>query len=95
MTTLLQEQAGPQSLASLKTYFGENPKVATDMQKISQPLAGLSLQCKVPISIPQAMELMQQMQGGGGLPTPPAATGPVTPAGTNPLPGPSRGNTVG
>ncbi len=121
MTAVLQQQAGPQSLTSLKTYFEANPKVATDMQQISQPLTGLSLQCKLPISIPQAMGMMQQMQGGGGLPgglpggaagalpvggttgTPPAATGPVTPAAagpaapgsTHPLPGPSRGNTVG
>ncbi len=94
------------------------------MQQISQPLTGLSLQCKLPISIPQAMGMMQQMQGGGGLPgglpglpggaagvlpvggttaAPPATTGPVTPAAagpaapgsTHPLPGPSRGNTVG
>lgn len=115
MTSLLQQQAGPQSLASLKTYFEANPKIAADMQKISDPLTGLSLQCKLPISIPQAMGMMQQMQGGGGMPglpglpgvaagvvpvggttgAPPAAAGPAAPAGTNPLPGPSRNNTVG
>lgn len=108
MSALLQEQAGPQSLGALKTYFEANPKVATDMQKISDPLTGLSLQCKLPISIPQAMGLMQQTQAGalpggaaGALPsrgapagTPPAATVPVPPA-TTPLPGPPRGNTVG
>ena len=107
MTTVLQEQSGPQSLGTLKTYFDANPKVAADMQKISEPLTGLSLQCKLPISIPQALGMMQQMQGGlpalpggaaGVLPVggttgaPPAATGP---AGANPLSGPPRGNTVG
>ena len=112
MTTMLQQQAGPQSLPSLKSYFDANPKVAGDMTSIAQPLTNLSLQCKLPITIPQAMGLMQQAQGAaGGLPalpgnaagalpsggaagTPPAAS-PVPPAGTNPLPGPPRGNTVG
>ena len=28
MTTILQQQAGPQSLTSLKSYFEANPKVA-------------------------------------------------------------------
>jgi heme-binding protein len=68
MTTMLQQQAGPQSLTSLKSYFEANPKVATDMTSMSQPLAGLSAQCKLPISVPQAMGLIQQAQGAGGLP---------------------------
>jgi hemophore len=103
MTTILQQQAGPQSVTSLKSYFEANPKVAVDMTSIAQPLAGLSTQCKLPITIPQAMGLMQQAQGAGGLPgglpgTPPA-TGPVggavPPAAGGTLPGPSRNNTVG
>src|SRR5262249_28199695 len=98
MTTMLQQQAGPQSFASLKSYFEGNPKVAGDMTSIAQPLTNLSMQCKLPITIPQAMGLAQQAQGAaGGLPalpgntagalplggtagTPPAATGPVSPA---------------
>ena len=69
MTTMLQQQAGPQSLGSLKSYFEANPKVAGDMTSIAQPLTNLSLQCKLPISIPQAMGMMQQAQGAaGGLP---------------------------
>jgi hemophore-related protein len=102
MTTLLQQQAGPQSLTSMKSYFEANPKVAGDMTTIAQPLTNLSMQCKLPITIPQAMGMMQQAQGAagglpGGLPALPgnAATAPVPPAGTNPLPGPPRGNTVG
>ena len=97
MTTMLQQQAGPQSVTSLKSYFEANPKVAVDMTSIAQPLTGLSAQCKLPITIPQAMGLMQQAQGAaGGLPAavaPPAA--PVPPSTGNTLPGPSRGNTVG
>ena len=68
MTTMLQQQAGPQSVTSLKSYFEANPKVAMDMTSIAQPLTGLSTQCKLPITIPQAMGLMQQAQGAGGLP---------------------------
>ncbi|GAB1815120.1 hemophore [Mycobacterium sp. MUNTM1] len=114
MTSMLQQQAGPQSVNGLKSYFDANPKVAGDMTSIAQPLTNLSLQCKLPISIPQAMGLMQQAQGAaGGLPAlpgnpaaasplagttggaPAAAPQPAPPAATNPLPGPSRGNTVG
>jgi hemophore len=98
MTTLLQQQAGPQSLTTMKSYLEANPKVAGDMTTIAQPLTNLSTQCKLPITIPQAMGLMQQAQGAaGGLPALPgnAAGAPVPPAGTNPLPGPPRGNTVG
>jgi heme-binding protein len=95
MTTILQQQAGPQSLTSLKSYFEANPKVAMDLTSISQPLTGLSTQCKLPITIPQAMGLMPQAQGAGGLPGGlPALPGGGAAAGS-PLPGPSRGNTVG
>ena len=68
MTTILQQQAGPQSVTSLKSYLEANPKVAIDMTSISQPLTGLSTQCKLPITVPQAMGLVQQAQGAGGLP---------------------------
>jgi heme-binding protein len=74
MTAMLQQQAGPQSLTSLKSYFEANPKVAGDLTSIAQPLTNMSTQCKLPITIPQAMGLMQQAQGAaGGLPgtTPP------------------------
>ena len=69
MTAMLQQQAGPQSLTSLKSYFEANPKVAGDLTSIAQPLTKMSTQCKLPITIPQAMGLMQQAQGAaGGLP---------------------------
>ena len=113
MTSMLQQQAGPQSVNGLKSYFEANPKVAGDMTSIAQPLTTLSTQCKLPISIPQAMGLMQQAQGAAGglpaLPWNPAGASPLggatggapaavpqpAPSATNPLPGPSRGNTVG
>ncbi|RAU91480.1 hemophore [Mycobacterium colombiense] len=110
MTSMLQQQAGPQSVNGLKSYFDANPKVAGDMTSIAQPLTSLSLQCKLPISIPQALGMVQQAQGAaGGLPALPANPAPASPLGgttggapaasppaaTNPLPGPPRGNTVG
>ncbi|HUB54075.1 MAG TPA: hemophore [Mycobacterium sp.] len=70
MTTVLQQPAGPDSVNSLKGYFDANPKAASDMQTIAMPLAGLSTRCKLPISLPQVLGLMQSAQGGlpGGLP---------------------------
>lgn len=96
MTSMLQQQAGPQSLNGLKSYFDANPKVAGDMTSIAQPLTNLSLQCKLPISIPQAMGMMQQAQGAAGalpaLPGNPAGASPLggTPAAppAAPLPAP-------
>jgi hemophore len=92
MTTMLQQQAGPQSLTGLKSYFEANPKVAGDMTSIAQPLTSLSTQCKLPISIPQAMGMMQQAQGAagglpGGLPALPAGGAPgAAPVGGAPAP---------
>jgi hemophore len=73
LTTNSQQQAGPQSLGAIKIYFDANPQAAKDMQQLQQPLVNLSTRCKVPISLPQLMGLMQaaQQQGGalpGGLP---------------------------
>jgi hemophore len=105
LTTISQQQAGPQSLGTIKTYFDANPQVAKDMQQLQQPLVGLSTRCKLPISLPQLMGLMQAAQQQGGLPgalqtaqtggTPgaalPASPAPVSAAtqGSGPLPGPS------
>jgi heme-binding protein len=107
MTTMLQQQAGPQSVTGLKSYFESNPKVAADMAGIAQPLTNLSMQCKLPISMTQAMGMMQQAQGAaGGLPalpaspaaglgTPPGVTVPAPATAGGSLPGPSRQNNVG
>jgi heme-binding protein len=96
LTTISQQQAGPQSLGAVKTYFDANPQVAKDMQQLQQPLVTLSARCKLPISLPQLMGLMQaaQQQGGalpGGLPgaLQTAQTMGVPTAGVPGLPSPS------
>ncbi|OBJ07517.1 hemophore [Mycobacterium sp. 1465703.0] len=87
MTSMLQQQAGPQSLGGLKSYFEANPKVAGDMTSIAQPLTSLSMQCKLPISPSQALGMMQQAQGAAGaLPALPG-----NPAGASPLGGTAGG----
>lgn len=68
LTTISQQQGGPQSLAAMKAYFDANPQVSKDMQKLQQPLKDLSGRCKLPLTLPQMMGLMQAAQGGG-LPT--------------------------
>ncbi len=93
LTTISKQQAGPQSLGTLKAYFDANPEVAEDMQRLQQPLATLSSRCKLPITVPQLMGLMQAAQGQagpglpGGLPGAQNVSVPVT--GPGPLPGPS------
>jgi heme-binding protein len=69
LTTISQQQAGPQSLGAIKTYFDANPQAAKDMQQLQQPLVALSTRCKLPVSLPQLMGLMQAaQQQGGSLP---------------------------
>jgi heme-binding protein len=66
LTTISQQQAGPQSLGAIKSYFDANPQVAKDMQQLQQPLVNLSTRCKLPVSLPQLMNLMQAAQQQGG-----------------------------
>jgi heme-binding protein len=69
LTSISQQQAGPQSLAAVKAYFDANPQVAKEMQQLQQPLLSLSARCRLPISLPQLMGLMQTaQQQGGALP---------------------------
>jgi hemophore len=68
LTTISQQQAGPQSLGAVKNYFDANPQAAKDMQQLQQPLVSLSTRCQLPISLPQLMGLMQAAQQGGALP---------------------------
>ena len=71
LTTAAGQPAGPQSLASLKSYFDANPQAATDLQVIQRPLTALTTKCNLPISLPQVLGLMQSVQQGGlpaGLP---------------------------
>lgn len=85
MTAALQQQAGPESLGTVKAYFEANPKVALDMQGLGNPLNKLGTQCKLPISLPQALSMVQAAQGAGGLPGLPGTGG----APAAPLPGPA------
>jgi hemophore len=67
LTTVAGQPAGPQSVAALKTYFDANPQAGQDLQTIQQPLTSISTRCKLPISIPQVLGMMQAAQQGGGL----------------------------
>ncbi|MEZ0355993.1 hemophore [Mycobacterium sp. SA01] len=99
LTTISQQQAGPQTVVALKSYFDANPQAAKDLQAIQQPLTSMSTQCKLPVSLPQLLGLLQSAQTGG-LPAPaPGALTSTTPAqqlsgsqtalGNGPLPGPA------
>jgi hemophore len=66
LTTISKQQAGPASLAALKTYFDANPQAGKDIQQLQQPLVTLSSRCKLPLTLPQLMGLMQSAQQGGG-----------------------------
>lgn len=73
LTTVSQQDPGPQSLGALKTYFDANPQAAKDMQQLQSPLTVLAGKCQLPLTLPQLMGLMQtaQSQAGslpGGLP---------------------------
>jgi heme-binding protein len=61
--TSAAQQPPPQALVALKTYFDANPQAGKDMQTLQQPLVSLSTQCKLPITLPQVLQMMQGMQG--------------------------------
>jgi hemophore len=99
LTTISQQQAGPQTLVALKSYFDANPDAAKDLQAVQQPLTNVSIQCKLPVSLPQLLGLLQSAQAGGLPGTGPGGLAGVTPAqqaastqaplGSGPLPGPA------
>jgi hemophore len=68
LTTISQQQGGPSSLVALKSYFDANPQVAKDLQTLQQPLTDLSGECRLPVTVPQILGLLQGAQQGGGLP---------------------------
>ncbi|MET0455380.1 MAG: hemophore [Mycobacterium sp.] len=73
LTAISKQQAGPQSVVALKTYFDANPQASKDMQALQAPLQSLSSRCSLPVTLPQLLGLLQgaQAQGGsltGGLP---------------------------
>jgi hemophore len=86
LTAISKQQAGPQSLGAVKTYFDANPQAAKDLQQLQQPLATLSGQCKLPLTLPQAMGLIQAAQQAPGVPALPSslpgASSAVSTAGT-------------
>lgn len=96
LTAISQQQAGPQTLMTLKAYFDANPQAGKDLQTIQQPLTSLSTQCKLPISLPQALGLMQAAQQGGLPGAQPGGLGSAAQAvsGTGPAPGPAPGLVV-
>jgi heme-binding protein len=84
--TLAAQQQGPQAIAATKAYFDAHPQAGKDLQAIQQPLTGLSGRCKLPITLPQLLQLVQGAQQG----LPGAAALPVGgPVATGPLPGPA------
>lgn len=66
LTTISQQDAGPQSLAALKTYFDAHPQAGKDMQALQTPLVTLSSRCKLPLTLPQLLGVMQQAQSQAG-----------------------------
>jgi heme-binding protein len=67
LTTISQQQAGPQSLVALKTYFDANPQASKDMTQLQQPLVNMSTKCRLPLTLPQLMGLMQGAQSQSGV----------------------------
>jgi hemophore len=91
--TAASQQQGPQALATAKSYFDTNPQAGKDLQALQQPLTGLTGKCKLPITLPQVLQMMQGAQQGmagawalpAGVPSPQSA---ALPQGAGPLPGP-------
>ena len=100
LTSAAQQQP-QQALTTLKTYFDANPAAAKDMQTLQQPLQNLATQCKLPISLPQALQIAQGMgQGGqlpglpGGAPSPLSNTGASTASASTPANGTTGATTT-
>lgn len=71
MTAVLQQQVGPGSVASLKAHFEANPKVASDLHALSQPLTDLSTRCLAADQRPAGDRF-----DAGGAGRPPVDAGP-------------------
>ena len=84
VTGALQQPPGPQTLANLKSYFDANPKVGDDLAKITSPVTEVSDQCKLAVSLPQVLGLLQAAQAQGALPG-------GLPGGALPVSGPTAG----
>ncbi|BBX28217.1 hemophore [Mycolicibacterium alvei] len=75
LTTISQQQGGATSIAALKAYFDTDPQAAKDIQQLQQPLTVLGTRCKLPVTMPQLMGLVQatQIPATGPLPGPATA----------------------
>lgn len=62
LTAIAAQPAGPQSLVATKNYLDANPETAADLQQLQAPLVKLSTQCKLPVTLPQLLGLMQAAQ---------------------------------
>jgi hemophore len=68
LTTISEQQPGPQSLGALRNYFDANPQAGKDMARLQQPLVNLSGRCKLPLTLPQLMGLMATAQAATSAP---------------------------
>jgi hemophore len=87
LTAIAAQPAGPQSLVATKNYFDANPETAADIQRLQAPLVRLSTQCKLPVTLPQLLGLMQAVQAPGGAVA--GGMDALATPGTVPLPGPA------
>lgn len=85
--TAAAQQQGPQAVAAMKTYFDANPQAGKDLQAIQQPLTGLAGKCKLPVTLPQLLQMVPGAQNGAALPVGlPSAQNATAPAGNGPPP---------
>ncbi|MGE2835264.1 hemophore [Mycobacterium sp. SMC-4] len=73
LTAIAGQGSGPQAVAAAKAYFGANPTVAGDLQRLQQPLVTLSGRCKLPIDMPELLGLVQAAQTPASTPVSPHA----------------------
>lgn len=85
--TAAAQQQGPQAVAAMKTYFDANPQAGKDLLAIQQPLTGLAGKCKLPVTLPQLLQMVPGAQNGAALPVGlPSAQNATAPAGNGPPP---------
>ncbi|HET9874546.1 MAG TPA: hemophore [Mycobacterium sp.] len=77
LTSVLQQPPSPQSIATLNTYFEANPKVKSDIQTVTEPLTDLTTKCRLAVSLPQLLGLLQAVQAQGALPGGPGTAPPT------------------
>lgn len=96
LTTISQQQAGPQAVGALKAYFDANPQVAKDLQQLQSPLVSLGTRCRLPVSLPQLTGLLQGAQQSvpGGSPSALSSPAAAVRTPTGPLPGPAATGTT-